>query len=68
MEFESLARAANRMVQERNKAEAALRESEKNYRELVQSANSIIMRMDTEGKITFFNTYAQIFLATAKKK
>ncbi len=61
VEFESLARAANRMVQERNKAEAALRESEKNYRELVQSANSIIMRMDTEGKITFFNTYAQIF-------
>jgi PAS domain S-box-containing protein len=61
MEFESLARAANRMVQERNKAEAALRESEKNYRELVQSANSIIMRMDTEGKITFFNTYAQNF-------
>jgi PAS domain S-box-containing protein len=61
MEFESLARAANRMVQERNKAEAALRESEKNYRELVQNANSIIMRMDTEGKITFFNTYAQIF-------
>jgi PAS domain S-box-containing protein len=63
MEFESLARAANRMVQERNKAEAALRESEKNYRELVQSANSIIMRMDTEGKITFFNTYAQNFFA-----
>jgi PAS domain S-box-containing protein len=61
VEFESLARAANRMVQERNKAEAALRESEKNYRELVQSANSIIMRMDTEGKITFFNTYAQNF-------
>ncbi len=61
VEFESLARAANRMVQERNKAEAALRESEKNYRELVQSTNSIIMRMDTEGKITFFNTYAQNF-------
>ncbi len=61
VEFESLARAANRMVQERNKAEAALRESEKNYRELVQNANSIIMRMDTEGKITFFNTYAQNF-------
>ncbi len=61
VEFESLARAANRMVQERNKAEAALRESEKNYRELVQSANSIIMRMDTEGEITFFNTYARNF-------
>ena len=61
VEFESLARAANQMVQERNKAEAALRESEKNYRELVQSANSIIMRMDTEGEITFFNTYARNF-------
>ena len=61
MEFESLAREANRMVQERNKAEVALRESEKNYRELVQSANSIIMRMDTEGRVIFFNTYAQNF-------
>jgi PAS domain S-box-containing protein len=60
-EFESLARAANRMVQERNQAEVALRESEKNYRELVQSANSIIIRMDTEGRVTFFNTYAQNF-------
>lgn len=68
VEFESLARAANRMVQERNKAEAALRESEKNYRELVQSANSIIMRMDTEGKITFFNTYAQNFFGYRKEE
>jgi PAS domain S-box-containing protein len=49
------------MVQERNQAEVALRESEKNYRELVQSANSIIIRMDTEGRVTFFNTYAQNF-------
>ncbi len=68
VEFESLARAANRMVQERNKAEAALRESEKNYRELVQSANSIIMRMDTEGKITFFNTYAQNFFGYCEEE
>jgi len=61
VEFESLARAANRMVEERNQAEIALRASEKNYRELVQSANSIILRMDTEGRIIFFNTYAQNF-------
>jgi PAS domain S-box-containing protein len=67
-EFESLARAANRMVQERNKAEAALRESEKNYRELVQSANSIIIRMDTEGRVTFFNTYAQNFFGYPEEK
>ena len=67
-EFESLARAANRMVQERNKAEAALRESEKNYRELVQSVNSIIIRMDTQGRVTFFNTYAQNFFGYPEEK
>ena len=60
-EFETLSRAANHMVQERNEAEAALRESEKNYRELVQNANSIIMRMDTQGRVIFFNAYAQDF-------
>lgn len=61
LEFESLARAANRMVRERYEAEVALRESERNYRELVQSTNSIILRMDTEGRVIFFNTYAQNF-------
>lgn len=39
----------------------ALRDSELKYRELVENANSIIMRMDTEGRITFFNEYAQQF-------
>ena len=61
IEFESLARSANRMIQERNRAEAALRESERNYRELVQSANCIILRMDTTGRVIFFNHYAQSF-------
>ena len=61
VEFKSLARAANRMVRQRNKAEIALRESERNYRELVQNTNSIIMRMDTEGRVIFFNTFAQNF-------
>ncbi len=49
------------MIQERNRAETALRESERNYRELVQSANCIILRMDTNGRIIFFNNYAQSF-------
>jgi PAS domain S-box-containing protein len=61
VEFKSLARAANRMVRQRNRAEIALRDSEKNYRQLVESANSIIIRMDTDGRIIFFNTYAQNF-------
>ena len=38
-----------------------LRESERRYRELVQNASSIIMRRDTEGRVTFFNEFAQRF-------
>ena len=36
-------------------------ESEKKYRDLVENANSIIMRSDIEGNITFFNEFAQKF-------
>jgi PAS domain S-box-containing protein len=38
-----------------------LQKSEKKYRDLVENANSIIMRMDTVGNITFFNEFAQRF-------
>ena len=38
-----------------------LRTSEESYRTLVQSANSIILRFDTTGTITFANEYARIF-------
>ncbi|WP_346836661.1 PAS domain S-box protein [Microbulbifer sp. SAOS-129_SWC] len=40
---------------------AALQESEARYRELVEHANSIILRWDRAGIITFFNEYAQHF-------
>ena len=43
------------------KAERALRESEKKYRELVENANSIILKMDLSGTVTFFNEYAERF-------
>ena len=36
-----------------------LSNSEKKYRDLVENANSIILRRDIKGKITFFNEYAQ---------
>ncbi len=38
-----------------------LQASEEKYRDLVESANSIIMRLDTQGRISFVNTYAKEF-------
>ena len=53
-------------IADRKKAEAAIRKSEAKYRELVESANSIILRMTPEGKITFFNDFAQRFFGYAE--
>jgi PAS domain S-box-containing protein len=44
---------------QRRIAEEALRESEAKYRELVQNANSVILRIDPRGNITFINEFAQ---------
>ena len=45
----------------RKQVEEELRQSEKRYKELVENANNIIIKMDSEGKISFFNDYAQNF-------
>ena len=50
-----------RDITSRREAEEALRQSEANFRELVQNANSLIIRFDTQGRIKFFNEYAQTF-------
>ncbi|MFZ2088628.1 MAG: PAS domain S-box protein, partial [Desulfobaccales bacterium] len=50
----------------RRRTEEALRHSEARYRELVENANSIILRMDAEGVITFFNEFAERFFGYAK--
>ncbi len=50
-----------RDITEHRYAELALKQSETKYRELVENANSIILRCDTEGFITFFNEFAQRF-------
>jgi len=41
---------------------------EEKYRELVQNANSIILRMDVKGNITFFNEFAQNFFGYREEK
>jgi PAS domain S-box-containing protein len=46
---------------ERQRSQAALEQSERKYRELVENANSIILRVDEGGEITFFNEFAEKF-------
>ncbi|MGD1118612.1 MAG: PAS domain S-box protein [Dehalococcoidales bacterium] len=61
---------ANRLLQneiaQRVLAEDSLRQSELKYRHLVQSANTIILQMDSQGKVTFFNNFAQQFFGYAE--
>jgi PAS domain S-box-containing protein len=45
----------------RKNAESRLDESEQKYRELVESANSIILRWDAQGYVTFLNSFGQQF-------
>ncbi len=45
-----------------------IQDSEKKYRELVENANSIIMRRDIEGNITFFNEFAQKFFGFSENE
>jgi PAS domain S-box-containing protein len=45
-----------------------LHQSEKKYRELVETANSIILRMDTDGHIAYSNEFAQRFFGYSEKE
>jgi PAS domain S-box-containing protein len=48
-------------ITERKEAQLRLAESERKYRELVELANSIILRWNCEGRITFLNEFGQQF-------
>jgi len=45
-----------------------LQSSESKYRDLVENANSIILRMDKNGKIIFFNEFAQRFFGYTEEE
>jgi PAS domain S-box-containing protein len=45
-----------------------LQSSESKYRDLVENANSIILRMDKNGKIIFFNAFAQRFFGYTEEE
>jgi len=55
-------------ITERRQAIAALRESEEKYRELIENANSIILKWDRNGKISFFNEFAQRFFGYSSEE
>ena len=57
----SLRAAVRKRTAELERSREALRESEARYRELVEQASTIILRMDREGRICFLNDYAQRF-------
>lgn len=55
-------------ITERKRIESLLEANEAKYRELVQNVNSIILKMDPEGKVTFFNKFAQVFFGYTEKE
>jgi PAS domain S-box-containing protein len=46
----------------------ALKESEAKYKQLVESANSLILRIDGKGVITFINPFAQKFFGYSEQE
>lgn len=61
-------RRLRREITSRLHVEAALRASEENYRTLVEGANSIILRMSTDGKVLFLNAFGERFLGFASSE
>ncbi|MFZ2656136.1 MAG: PAS domain S-box protein [Victivallales bacterium] len=58
---EILLQAIVRDITERKETEKALHENERKYRELVEHANSIILRWTHDGRISYLNEFGQKF-------
>lgn len=57
-----------REITQIKEAQRAIKESEEKYRELVENANSSIVKMDKNGNITFFNEFAEKFFGFSKEE
>ncbi|MDD1651993.1 MAG: PAS domain-containing protein [Methanomicrobiales archaeon] len=55
-------------ITDEQRAHMAVEASEAQYRELVELAHAIILKMDREGQITFFNEYAERFFGIPKER
>jgi PAS domain S-box-containing protein len=55
-------------IKEHKEIEHILAQSERKYRDLVEGANSIILRWTKEGKVTFINKYAQEFFGYSQEE
>ena len=64
-EIDSLRR---QVAELKDKAEERLVESERRYRDLVEHANSIILRWTRDGKITFLNEFGQKFFGYSSEE
>ena len=54
-EFVNMAKSVNQMIQARNVAEQALRDSENRYRSIIENIDEGYCEVDPDGNITFFN-------------
>jgi len=55
--LEAQTQALQQEISDRERTEDALRQSEANYRNLLQTANSVIIRYDPQGRIHYINDY-----------
>ncbi|MHA1987331.1 MAG: PAS domain S-box protein [Promethearchaeota archaeon] len=61
-------RGIDRDITERIKANQRIKRSEEEYRELVNDANSIILKWDINGKISFINEFGEILFGYSKSQ
>jgi PAS domain S-box-containing protein len=68
LEGEPCLLAVTKDITDRKRSEAAIAESQKKYRDLVESASTIILRWNTDGYITFLNRYGQEFFGYTEQQ